>query len=61
MSDLTVNELMSVKENLHNELLMVKKYKLYAQVCDDPQLRQKCEQVASEHQDHYLRLLNQLC
>jgi hypothetical protein len=60
MSELTVNELNTMQEQLNRERMMVKKYKMYAHACTDPQLRQKCEQVAAKHQDHYLRLLNQL-
>ena len=39
---------------------LVKKYKLYAQQCTDPQIRTKCEEIASKHQSHFSRLLSHL-
>lgn len=60
MSNLTQRELNSIEERLAEEQLMVRKFKMYSKICTDPQLQQKCEQVAARHQEHYLRLLNTL-
>ncbi len=57
---LTTKELSSLEDQLKQEQLMVKKCKLYSQGCADPQLKQKWEQIAARHQDHYTRLLNQI-
>lgn len=60
MSGLSSKELTAIEEQLGQEEILVKKYKLYAQMTTDPQLRTKCEQIASKHQTHYTKLLNQL-
>lgn len=60
MSGLSNKELTAIEEQLGQEEILVKKYKLYAQMTTDPQLRTKCEQIASKHQTHYTKLLNQL-
>lgn len=60
MSKLTSKELTGIEEQLGQEEILVKKYKMYAQMTTDPQLRTKCEQIASKHQTHYTKLLNQL-
>jgi len=60
LANLTSKELTAIDDQLSLEENMVKKFKLYAQTCVDPQLKTKCEQIASRHQSHYTRLLNQL-
>ncbi len=60
MANLTTKELGSIQDQLVREQVLVKKYKMYAGQCCDPQLRNKCEQVAAKHQNHYNTLLNQL-
>lgn len=60
MSELTLRELNYMEEQINREQLMVKKFRMYADYCTDPQLKQKCEEIASKHQDHYLRLINHL-
>lgn len=60
MSNLTSKELSAIEDQLSNEQVLIKKYQLYAQVSSDPQIKTKCEQIASKHQSHYNRLLNHL-
>ena len=60
MSTITTKELTAIEDQLGMEENMVKKFKMYAQTCTDPQLKTKCEQIAAKHQSHYTRLLNQL-
>lgn len=60
MSSLTSKELSGIVDQLGQEELLVKKYKMYAQMTTDPQLETKCEQIAAKHQTHYVKLLNQL-
>ena len=60
MPDLTSKELTALEDQLTMEQALIKKYKLYAKQCSDPQIRTKCEQIAAKHQNHYTRLLGQL-
>ena len=60
MPDLTSKELTALEDQLTMEQALIKKYKLYAQQCSDPQIRTKCEQIAAKHLNHYTRLLGQL-
>ncbi len=47
---LTAKELSAIEEQLKAEKLLITKNKAYAQVCDDPELRKKCEQMAAKHE-----------
>lgn len=60
MANLTTKELQAIDEQLSQEQILIKKYKMYAQSSSDPQLKTKCEQIAAQHQNHYTKLLNQL-
>jgi rubrerythrin len=55
---LTAKELTAIEDQLNGEKLLVTKYKAYAQMCDDQQLRQTCDSIACKHQQHYDRLLS---
>ena len=60
MANLTSKELTAIEDQLSSEQTMIKKYQMYAQSCTDPQLKQKCEQIAMKHQEHYQKLFNHL-
>ena len=60
MANLTSKELSALEDQLSVEQNLVKKYKLYAQQCTAPQIRTKCEEIASKHQSHFSRLLSHL-
>lgn len=60
MANLTAKELSLMDDLMSHEQNAVKKMKRYAADCSDPQLRNKCEQAAAMHQNHYNKLLNQL-
>lgn len=60
MSNLTAKELSLLADQLGCEQNLIKKYKMYATQCSDPQLETKCQQIAAQHQGHYNTLLNQL-
>ena len=60
MPNLTTKELSAIGDHLNEEEILIKKFKMYAQNCTDPQLKTKCEQIAAKHQSHFTRLLNQL-
>lgn len=60
MSNITSKELSALEDQLNYEQVLVKKYKTYSSQCTDPQLKTKCEQVASRHQEHFNRLMTHL-
>ena len=39
MANLTNKELMAIEDQLNSEQLLIKKYKAYATMCSDPQIR----------------------
>ena len=53
MANLTSKELSALEDQLSVEQNLVKKYKLYAQQCTDPQLKNMLAGIASRHQSHY--------
>ncbi len=57
---MTRRELQALSQQLQEEKALVETFKTYAQRCEDPQLRIKCEQVAAKHQEHYNKLLHHL-
>lgn len=57
MANLTSKELSSLEDQLGAELLLVKKYKSYASLTSDPQIKTKYEQIAGKHQNHFDRLM----
>ena len=60
MSNLTSKELSAISDQLGVEENMVKKYKMYAQTSQDTQIKQKCEEIAQKHQNHYNTLMSHL-
>ncbi len=60
MPNLTSKELSAIEDQLSQEQLLVKKYRMYSQTASDPQIKTKCEQIASRHQNHYDKLFAQL-
>ena len=57
--NLTTKELTAIEEQLGQEQLLIQKFKMYAQMTPDQQLRSSCEQIA-KHQIHKDKLLNLL-
>ncbi len=57
MANLTSKELSSLEDQLGAELLLVKKYKSYASLTSDPQIKTQYEQIAGKHQNHFDRLM----
>ncbi|MGN0171593.1 MAG: spore coat protein [Acutalibacteraceae bacterium] len=60
MSSLTSKELSALEDELSAEQLLIKKYKTYAKLVSDPQLQNKCEQMAQKHQKHFDSLMGYL-
>ena len=55
---LTEKELNVIGEQIRAEKMLICKYKAYVLICEDPELRQKCESIAGKHQTHFERLIN---
>lgn len=53
MANLTSKELSALEDELGAELLLVKKYKSYASLTADPQIKTQYEQIAGKHQNHF--------
>ncbi len=57
---LTSKELSAIEDQLKVEKTLVKKFTLYAQMTNDPQLKTQFQNNSAKHQNHYDRLLAQL-
>lgn len=57
MANLTTEELKALDDQMSAEQLLIKKYKSYAVLTTDPQIRTQCEQIATRHQNHFDRLM----
>ena len=60
MESITAVELAGFSDLLTNEENIIRKYKHYAQTCDDPALKKMCEDIAQRHTEHYDVILNEL-
>jgi len=59
-SGLTSKELTCIEEQLGAEEVLVKKYKTFSSFLTDPQLKNKCVQIAERHQKHFNTLMSYL-
>ena len=57
LANLTAKELSALEDQLSAEQLLIKKYKTYATLSTDPQIKTQCEQIAGRHQNHFDRLM----
>jgi len=60
MSNLTSKELTAIEDQLGMEENLIRKYKVYAQSSQDPQIKTKCEELAQKHQCHFNTLMGHL-
>lgn len=60
MTNITDTEFNFLRQQLDFELRMINKYKKYANDVNDAQLKQKLEEIASNHEQHYIKILNQI-
>lgn len=60
MATLTTKELSAIEDQLSMEQSLIKKFNTYATMCNDPQIKSKCQQIAQKHQQHYTTLMNHL-
>ena len=58
--NLTTKELAAIQDHLSVEDNVIKKYRMYAQTTQDPQIRQKCQDIAAKHQEHFNTLMGHL-
>lgn len=59
-NNLTNKELNYLEDNLNHEMLLVKKFRAYADQCQDPTLKQTCNKIADKHAGHFDILLHYL-
>lgn len=57
---MTTKELSYLNDLLNAEQIVIKKYRDYSQGCNDQQVQQLCNQLASQHQKHYDQIFQQL-
>ncbi|MCL2857372.1 MAG: spore coat protein [Oscillospiraceae bacterium] len=60
MANLTAKELSAIGDHLAAEDNLVRKYRMYAGTTQDPQIKQKCEEIAQRHQNHFNTLMGHL-
>ena len=60
MQNITAKELSVIEDQLNYEQLLIKKYKNYASMCQDAQLRTTCENLAAQHKTHYDTIMSYL-
>jgi len=60
MDTITNVELSGFSELLTHEENIIRKYKCYAQTCEDPALKEMCEDMAQRHTKHYDAILQEL-
>lgn len=57
---MTYEELIAINQQIELENNLIDKYKFYSTLCENPQLKAKCEQLSANHQKHCDKLLNLL-
>ncbi len=60
MANLTAKELSAIEDQLNCEQNLIKKYKAYAMAASDPQIKSTCEQIATQHKQHFDTLMGYL-
>ncbi len=60
MQNITAKELSAIEDQLNQEQLLIKKYKNYATMCQDAQLKTTCENLAAQHKTHFDTIMSYL-
>lgn len=60
MANLTSRELTALGEQLGSEQVLIAKYRGMAAMCKDPVIKNKLEQIAARHQQHFDRIAGYL-
>ncbi|MBQ4517404.1 MAG: spore coat protein [Clostridia bacterium] len=58
--NITDKELMAIEDRMSEEQVLIRKYRSYAEQCNDAQLKAVCNQVADKHQQHFNMLMGYL-
>ena len=53
MAQLSEKELSALNDLLTDEELLTKKFKMLASLTEDPEIKQKYERIAEQHQGHF--------
>ena len=57
---LTQKELGAIEQALNHESQLVKKFRSFASMAQDPQIKQQAEQIADRHKQHFDTLMGHL-
>ena len=60
MANLTSKELSAIEDQLGQEQLLIKKYKMVANMATDPKIKTQCQQISERHQQHFNTLMGHL-
>ncbi len=60
MANLTLKELSAIEDQLNCEQMLIKKFKAYAAMATDSQVKTTCEQIANQHKQHFDTLMGHL-
>ena len=60
MANLTAKELSAIQDHLAVEENIIRKYRMYAGTTQDSAIKQKCEEIANRHQQHFNTLMGHL-
>ena len=60
MANLTEKELTALEDQLNCEQVLIKKYRGYAAIAQDQQIRDVCTQLADRHKQHFDTLMGHL-
>jgi hypothetical protein len=60
LANLTSKELLALEDQLNYEQILIKKYRSFGNQCNDTALRNKCNQIADKHQQHFNTLMGYL-
>ena len=60
MASLTEKELNALEDQLAQEQLLVRKFKMYSETASDPAIKSACAQIADRHKQHFNTLMGHL-
>lgn len=58
--NLTSKELTALEDQMGAEQVIIKKYRAYASIATDKNIKTKCTQIADKHQEHFNTLMGLL-
>lgn len=60
MASITTKELEAIEDQLSYELVLIRKFQTYANTCQNAEIKNKCQQIAGIHQQHFDKLMSYL-